>query len=78
MESIKIYENIIHIGDNRVMVIPQGVDKMKFAARLKTEKVVNSGIFTKSSGREYCNFAPMVVECEIETVTLDEIAAMKW
>ena len=67
-----IYDSVCHIDDNKLIVIPTGMDKATFQKRLTTEKVIPSGKFTKS-GREYCNFAPMIGKAEIEFTTLAEL-----
>ena len=75
METITIYDNVCHLGDNKIVVIPQGLTKQQFVARLKSESLIPSGKFT-ASGREYCNFAPMVVEGDVKFTTLDSIKAI--
>jgi len=67
-----IYDNVCHIDDNKVIVIPTGMDKTTFQKRLTSEKLVASGKFTKS-GREYVNFAPMIGKAELVFTTLAEL-----
>ena len=72
--KLAIYDSVCHIDDNKLMVIPQGMDKNTFAKRLASENIIPSGKFTKS-GREYCNFAPMILEGDLKFTTLADITA---
>lgn len=73
--KISIYTNVVHIDEDKVLVIPQGMKIEDLRAKLKSEPLVVSDRQT-ASGRFYVNFAPTVFEGDVKFITLDEIKAL--
>ncbi len=73
--KIAIYSSVVHIDDDKVLVIPTGMNHQELVKKLKSESLVVSDTKT-ASGRNYVNFAPQVYEGEVTFVTLDTIKTM--
>ena len=70
--KLAVYDSITHIDDNKILVNPQGISKAELVKRLNNEPLIASGKFT-ASGREYCNFAPLLSKADIKFTTLAEL-----
>ena len=72
--TIKVYDTVCHIDDDKVMVIKG--DRDLFIKRLKTDKIIVAieSAPTKS-GRFYCNFAPTVLNGKLNFTTLEQLVA---
>lgn len=72
--KIDIYDSITIIDENKVLVNPVGLTKDQIESRIKAEKLINSGKYTKS-GKEYVNFAPKRVFADVKFMTAEEFDA---
>jgi hypothetical protein len=73
--TISVYNNVAHIDEDKVLVIPQGMKIEDLRAKLKSEPLVISDRKT-ASGRFYVNFAPTVFKGDVKFITLDKIKAL--
>jgi len=75
MNNLFIYLDFAHIGESQIIIRPKGMSDDDFISLIKTSKLIASGKKTKA-GREYINFAPVVVkDVQLSFVSLASLIA---